>query len=109
MTNEVKTISDEASEILAKAFSEYKAAEARFKLLKDTYTKDISEGKHIAKYAIINKTTYVKEVVDYKKACEDNGIDLSEYTTEKEVTTTTVQPLTVDDEASKKSILNIFK
>lgn len=108
MTNEVKTLSDEASKELAKAFSEYKAAEARFKLLKDTLTKDLTEGKHIAKYAIVNKVTSVRTVIDYKQACEDNGIDVSNYTTDKEVVTTTVQPLSTEETTSKKSILNIF-
>lgn len=107
MTNEVKTLSDSASLELAKAFSEYKAAEARFKLLKDTLTKDLTEGKHIAKYAIVNKVTSTRAIVDYKKACEDNNIDVSEYTTDKEVVTITVQPLT-DTKTTKKSILNIF-
>lgn len=102
MTNEVKTLSDNECKALATAFSEFKAAEARFKLLKDTLTANLSEGKHIGKYAIVNKTTSIRTTVDYKKACEDNGIDVSDYATEKEVTTVTVQPLTV-----KKSLLSL--
>ena len=102
MTNEVKTLSDNESKVLAEAYSEYKTAEAKFKLLKDTLTKDLTEGKHIAKYAIVNKTTNVRTTVDYKKACEDNDIDVSDYTTDKEVVTVTIQPLTV-----KKSLLNL--
>lgn len=102
MTNEVRTLSDNEGKTLAEAYSEYKAAEAKFKLLKDTLTKDLTEGKHITKYCIITKTTYAKDSVDYKQACEDNNVDVSKYTTEKQVTTTTVQPLTV-----KKSLLNL--
>lgn len=102
MTNEVRTLSDNEGKALAEAYSEYKAAEAKFKLLKDTLTKELTEGKHITKYCIIDKTTYTKKSVDYKKACIANEVDVSEYTTENKVTTVSVQPLIV-----KKSLLNL--
>ena len=108
MTNEVKTLTDEQGKVLAQAYSEYKAAEAKFKLLKDQLTKDIANGKHVTKYAIVNKIVKHITSVDYKQACIDNQVDLTEYTTEKEADnpTITIQPLVV--ESAKKSLLDIF-
>lgn len=107
MTNEVKTLTDEQGKLLAQAYSEYKVAEAKFKLLKDQLTKDITNGKHVTKYAIVNKTVKRVTSVNYKQACIDNQVDLTKYTTEKEADnpTITIQPLVV--ESAKKSLLNL--
>ena len=111
MTNEVKTLTDEQGKILAQKFSKMKAAEAEFELYKKQFTDNLTPGKHITKYAIVNKIEKHLKQVDYKQACIDNDLDLSEYTTEKDSTTTIVQPLTTDEETivEKKSILNLFK
>lgn len=111
MTNEVKTLTDEQGKILAQKFSKMKAAEAEFELYKKQFTDDLTPGKHITKYAIINKIEKHLTQVNYKQACIDNDLDLSEYTTEKNSTTVTVQPLAVDEETAveKKSILGLFK
>ena len=111
MTNEVKTLTDEQGKILAQLFSKMETAKAEFELYKRQFTKDITSGKHITKYAIINKIEKHLTQVNYKQACIDNDLDLSEYTTEKDSTTITVQPLAADEETvvEKKSILNLFK
>lgn len=110
MTNEVNKITDEQGKLLAQAYSEYKAAEAKLKLLKEQLTKNVAVGKHITKYAIINKIVKTQKDVDYKQACIDNDLDLTEYTTvKKQEPTITIQPLVIEEEpAPKKFILNIF-
>lgn len=111
MTNEVKTLTDEQGKILAQKFSKMKAAEAEYELYKKQFTDDLIPGTYITKYAIINKIEKHLKPIDYKQACINNGLDLSEYTTEKDSITVTVQPLTTDEETvvEKKSILNLFK
>lgn len=111
MTNEVKTLTDEQGKLIAQAFSKMKAAEAEFELLKKQFTDDLTPGKHVTKYAIVNKIEKHLTQINYKQACIDNDLDLSAYTTEKDSITTTVQPLVADEETviEKKSILGLFK
>jgi len=99
MTKEVKTLSEKEVDALVKAYVKYKAAEAEFKLLKDTLvTDDIQPGKYTGKNGYINKSTSIRSSVDYKKLLEDNpDIDVSSYTTEKEVTMVTVTNLVTSD------------
>ena len=110
MTKEVITLTDEQGKRLAQAYSDYKLAEANFKLIKKELTEKIDIGKHVTKYAIVNKIAKTRTEVNYKQACEDNQIDLSKYTTVKEQEpTVTIQPLVVDEvETPKKSLLKLF-
>ena len=95
MTNEMKTLSDKDIKTLVNAYVEFKAAEAKFKSIKDALTKDIAPGKHVSEFGIVTKTVSTRSSVDYSKMLEDNPqIDVTEYTTEKEVVSVTIQNLT---------------
>ena len=72
MTNEVKELTEDEIKALASAQSDYKAAEVRFKLLKDTLTTNITIGKHIGKSGIVTKAMVKRQVIDYKKALFEN-------------------------------------
>lgn len=105
MTNEVKELTEDEIKALASAQSDYKAAEVRFKLLKDTLTTNITIGKHIGKSGIVTKAMVKRQVIDYKKLLADHPeIDVSEYTTETEYPMVTVTPLV---EENKK--FSLFK
>ena len=45
---------------LVKAYVEFKAAEAKFKALKEQLTKHIAPGKHTSKYGIVNKIKAIR-------------------------------------------------
>jgi len=97
MTKEVKTLSDKEIDALIKAYVKYKAAEAEFKALKDMLTNDLRPGKYTGKNGYINKAVSVRSTIDYKRMIIDNpSIDVSAYTTEKEVAVVTIQNLTED-------------
>ena len=99
MTKEVKTLDKQEVDALVKAYVKYKAAEAEFKALKETLTNDIEPGKHVGKYGYVNKSVSTRTTVDYKKLLEDNpDIDISKYTTEKEVVMVTIQNLLTEDD-----------
>lgn len=94
MTNEIQTLSDKDIKDLVKAYVEFKAAEAKFKALKEQLTKHIAPGKHTSKYGVVNKIKAIRTSIDYNAMLDDHPeIDVDDYTTEKEVESVTITSL----------------
>lgn len=94
MTKDViKTLDKKAIKILVKAFLEYKKAEAKFKELKDQFTKDLADGTYKSEYGSVNKTSYESKRLDIEKLkAEHPEIDFEEYMKISEVVTTKINP-----------------